>query len=123
MKRFASQLLIALVCLAVTPCHAAKPLVRDGSSKERAIVLKQRGAAAVEEEIAWMRKLYHYTPIDSMRDMVADAIRRLKAGKKKLISHSPGRTRFSITRASVAAPGRSKRRGAHAKSTSILVCR
>jgi hypothetical protein len=84
MKRFASQMLIALVCLAVTPCHAAKPLVRDGSSIERAIVLKQRGAAAVEEEIAWMRKLYHYTPIDSMRDMVADAIRRLKAGKKKV---------------------------------------
>ena len=84
MKSFASQMLIALVCLAVAPCHAAKPLVRDGSSKEKAIVLKQHGAGAVEEEMAWMRKLYNYTPIDTMRDMVADAIRQLKAGKKKV---------------------------------------
>jgi hypothetical protein len=86
MKSFASQMLIALVCLAVAPCHATTPLVRDGSSKEKAIILKQRGAKAVEEEMAWMRKLYHYTPIDATRDMAADAIRQLKAGKKKEVN-------------------------------------
>ena len=74
------HILIVLAVLAVSPCLAATP---DGSTKAKAIPLKQRDPAkAVEEEMAWMMKLYHYTPILATRDAIADQIRQLKAGKK-----------------------------------------
>jgi hypothetical protein len=74
------HILTVLAVLAVSPCLAATP---DGSTKAKAIPLKQREPAkAVEEEMAWMMKLYHYTPILATRDAVADQIRQLKAGKK-----------------------------------------
>jgi hypothetical protein len=74
------HILTILAVLAVSPCLAATP---DGSTKAKAIPLKQRDPAkAVEEEMAWMMKLYHYTPILATRDALADDIRKLKAGKK-----------------------------------------
>jgi hypothetical protein len=76
-----------LVVLAASPCLAATP---DGSSKAKAIPLKQRDAAkAVEEEMQWMMKLYHYTPLLATRDAALDSIRRVKAGKKP-VSTSAG---------------------------------
>jgi hypothetical protein len=75
--------LIAVV-IAVTLCYAGKPIVRDGSTIERAIPLKQRTAkAAVEEEMTWMMKLYHYTPVLATRDAFVEAIRQIKVEKKK----------------------------------------
>jgi hypothetical protein len=72
---------IAAVCVAVTPCYAAKPVARDGSSIEKAIPLKQRGPKAVEEEMAWIMKLYHYTPLLASRDVLVEAIRKAKETK------------------------------------------
>ena len=61
-------------------CFAATP---DGSTKAKAIPLKQRDPAkAVEEEMAWIMKLYRYTPLLAMRDRVAEEVRKVKAGKK-----------------------------------------
>ena len=77
----AHSLFIALV-FAVAPCHAGQRAARDGSTIERAIPLKQRGAKAVDEEMAWMMKLYHYTPLLATRDVVAEAVRQIKAGNK-----------------------------------------
>ena len=63
---------IAVVtAFAVTPGHAGKSAGRDGSTMEKAIPLKQRGAKAVEEEMQWMMKLYHYTPVLATRDEIA----------------------------------------------------
>jgi hypothetical protein len=73
--------LVASSCLAATP---------DGSTKAKAIPLKQRAPGkAVEEEFALMMKLYHYTPLLAMRDAVGDAVRKAKAGKKS-VSVDPG---------------------------------
>jgi hypothetical protein len=75
------HILIILV-LAVSPCLAATP---GGSSKATAIPLKQRNPMkAVEEEMAIMMKLYHYTPLLATRDAAAEQIRQLKAGKKPI---------------------------------------
>jgi hypothetical protein len=61
-------------------CFAA---TLDGSTKAKAIPLKQRDPAkAVEEEFAWMTKLYRYTPLLAMRDRIAEEVRKVKAGKK-----------------------------------------
>ena len=74
------HILIIFGVLAVSPCLAATP---DGSSKAKAIPLKQRDPMkAVEEEMAWMMKLYRYTPLLATRDALAEQIRQLKAGKK-----------------------------------------
>jgi hypothetical protein len=74
------HILAVLAVLAVSPCLAATP---EGSTKAKAIPLKQRDPAkAVEDEMAWMMKLYHYTPILATRDALSDQIRQLKAGKK-----------------------------------------
>src|SRR6266536_2518033 len=76
--------LIAIVtAFAVTPCHAGKSTERDGSTMEKAILLKQRGPKAVEEEMTWMMKLHGYTPVLATRDAAADIARQLKAGKKR----------------------------------------
>jgi hypothetical protein len=60
---------------------------------ERAIPLKQRGMKAVEEEMAWMMKLFRYTPILATRDALAkqadEAVRRLKASGKKRVTVPP----------------------------------
>ena len=71
--------------IAVAPCLASPPGGRDGSTRAKAIPLKQRNPAkAVEEEMAWMMKLYHYTPLLATRDALVDAIRQMKAGKKSV---------------------------------------
>jgi len=77
---------VAVFLLATAPCYAGKPLVRDGSTPEKAIPLQQRGTKAIEEEMQWMMKLYSYTPLLATRDAVADAIRQFKAGKKGTIT-------------------------------------
>jgi hypothetical protein len=74
-----------IVVLAASVCSAATP---QGSTKATAIPLKQRDPAkAVEEEMGWMMRLYHYTPILATRDAVAQSIRDLKAGKKSAPTH------------------------------------
>src|SRR5262245_33472398 len=61
-------------------CFAA---THDGSTKAKAIPLKQRNTVkAVEEEFAWMMKLYHYTPLLATRDRMVEEVRKVKAGKK-----------------------------------------
>jgi hypothetical protein len=77
---------IAAVFVAST-CLAAIP---DGSTKAKAIPLKQRAPAkAVEEEFALMIKLYHYTPLLAMRDAFVGAVRKVKGGQKS-VSVDPG---------------------------------
>jgi hypothetical protein len=76
------HIFIVAAILAVAPCYAAKP-IRDGSTMAKAIPLKQRGMKAVEEEMAWMMKLYHYTPLLATRDAFAEAVRQIKVEKKK----------------------------------------
>lgn len=71
-----------LLMLGLAPCYAGKPGVRDGSTKDKAIPLKERGAKAVEEEMAWMMKLYHYTPVLTNRDAMIEVVRKVKAGQK-----------------------------------------
>jgi hypothetical protein len=69
---------------------------RDGASKARAIPLKQRNPAkAVEEEMQWMMKLHHFTPLLAMRDALADAIRKAKAGNTS-VHVSPGWEHASV---------------------------
>src|SRR4051812_18390183 len=78
-------LLIFGLLVAIGPCYAAKSGARDGSTKEKAIPLKQRDPAkAVDEEMAWMMKLFHYTPILATRDALTAALRKVKAGKKEV---------------------------------------
>ena len=78
------RILTILAALAVSPCLSASP---DGSTRAKAIPLKQRDPAkAVEEEMAWMMKLYHYTPILATRDALAKAVREIKAGKAKEVN-------------------------------------
>lgn len=71
-----------LLLLGLAPCYAGKPSVCDGSTKKKAIPLKERGAKAVDEEMAWMMKLYHYTPVLTTRDAMIEIVRKVKAGKK-----------------------------------------
>jgi hypothetical protein len=78
---------IASAAFAIATCYAAQPSVHDGSSGEKAILLKQRGVKAVEEEMKWMMKLYHYTPLMATRDAVADTVRQIMAGKKKTVQN------------------------------------
>jgi hypothetical protein len=79
MRALAHNFAIVAIATAAS-CFAAAP---DGSTKAKAIPLKQRDAAkAVEEEMAWMSKLYHYTPLLAMRDRLVEEIRKVKAGKK-----------------------------------------
>ena len=81
------HVLALLAIFAVLPCLAATP---DGSTKAKAIPLKQRDPAkAVEEEMVWMKKLFHYTPVRAAQDELADAVRSVKAGKKP-VAHDWG---------------------------------
>src|SRR5260370_36957154 len=78
-----AHIVTILTLIAGTACVAATPPLRDGSTKAKAILLKQRDPSkAVAEEITWMTKLYHYTPLLAMRDAVVDAGRKLRPGEK-----------------------------------------
>jgi hypothetical protein len=69
--------------LAIVTAASAFAAAPNGSTKARAIPLKQRDPQkAVKEEIAWMMKLYHYTPLLAMRDRMIEEVRIVKAGKK-----------------------------------------
>jgi hypothetical protein len=85
--------LFAIVLLAALPCYAGKPVARDGSSKDKAIMLKQRGSKATEEEMTWMTKLHGSNPVQATRDemtkAVAEIARRVKAGQKAESVHPP----------------------------------
>jgi hypothetical protein len=82
-----AHIIVAAAAFLIAPCYAAQPSSRDGSTKEKAILLKHRGEKAVEEEMQWMMKLFDYTPLLATRDVVADAIRQIKAGKKKSVEN------------------------------------
>jgi hypothetical protein len=84
-----AYVLVAALVVAAASCYAAKPIVRDGSTMEKAIALKQRGRNAVEEEMAWMMKLYHYTPLLATRDAMVDAVRKANATKKPSKARAP----------------------------------
>src|SRR5262249_16362692 len=68
---------------------AAQPAAHDGSTKAKAIPLKERGMKAVEEEMAWMLKLYNYSPVLAVHDAVADASSKDKTGKKSVNTLAP----------------------------------
>ena len=69
--------------VAIATAAACFPATPDGSTKAKAIPLKQRDPAkAVEEEMVWMMKLYHYTPLLALRDRVTEEVRKVKSGKK-----------------------------------------
>jgi hypothetical protein len=69
--------------LAFTVTATAVSDTRDGSTKARAILLKQRDPQrAVDEEFAWMTRLYHYTPLLAMRDTIINVGLKLKPGQK-----------------------------------------
>ena len=75
--------LTIVTVIAAASCFAATATGHDGSTKAKAIRLKQHDPEkAVDEEMAWMMNLYHYAPLLSTRDAVADSIRKFKAGKK-----------------------------------------
>jgi hypothetical protein len=72
---------IAVVAaLAVAPCQAGKVTVRDGSTMDKAIPLKERGMKAIEEQMQWMMKLYGYTPwlatLDLLHKSPPDALQK-----------------------------------------------
>jgi hypothetical protein len=81
-----AHIIMAAAVFAIALCDAAE-LIRDGSTKEKAIRLKQHGMKAVDEEMQWMMKLYHYTPVLATRDALANAVRQIKAGKKKNVQN------------------------------------
>jgi len=69
--------------LAVITAASGFAATPDGSTKAKAIPLRQRDPQkAVEEEMAWMMKLYHYTPLLALRDRVVEEVRKVKAGQK-----------------------------------------
>jgi len=69
--------------LAVITAASGFAAMPDGSTKAKAIPLKQRDTQkAVEEEMAWMMKLYHYTPLLALRDRIVEEARKVKAGQK-----------------------------------------
>jgi hypothetical protein len=89
MKYFRFHIVIAMALVTVTPCHGETPSIRDGSTIEKAIPLKQRGAKAIEEEMAWMMKRFHYTPLLASRDTLIEAIRKAKETKKAVHPPAP----------------------------------
>src|SRR4051812_19839865 len=84
-----SRLLVPILFLAVAPSYAEKATARDGSTMDKAIPLKQRGTKAIEEEMGWMLKLFHYTPLMATRDAMREALREAKATKKSVHSPAP----------------------------------
>jgi len=82
-------LLAIIAFVAAAPCLAAQPANRDGSTKTKAIPLKERGMKAIAEEMAWMLKLYNYSPVLATHDADADASSKVKAGKKAVNAPAP----------------------------------
>jgi len=82
-------ILAIIAVVAAAPCLAAQRADRDGSTRAKAIPLKERGMKAVEEEMAWMLKLYNYSPVLATHDAVADASSKLKAGTKSVNTPAP----------------------------------
>jgi hypothetical protein len=78
------HIVAALWLIALVPSYAGKPLTRDGSTREKAIPLTQHGARAVDEEMTWMMKLHHYTPVLAARESLAKAVQEVKAGNKNV---------------------------------------
>ena len=70
-------------------CLAGQPATRDGSTTAKAIPLKERGMKAVEEEMAWMLKLYNYSPVLAVHDAVADSSSKVKTDKKSVNTPAP----------------------------------
>jgi hypothetical protein len=84
-----APLLFVVLTLAVAPCHAGKPIARDGSTIEKAIPLKQRGTKAIDEEMAWMMKILRYTPLLATRDIMLKALSEAKATKRSVRPPTP----------------------------------
>src|SRR4029453_16705347 len=84
-------ILATIAVVAAAPCLAAQPAGHDGSTKAKAIPLKERGTKAVAEEMTWMLKLYNYSPVLAAHDAVADASSKVKADKKSV--NTPARWR------------------------------
>ena len=82
-----AHLVFIIVGLTIAPCYAAKPIDRDGSTIEKAIPLKQRGAKAIDEEMQWMMKSLHCTPLLASRDVLVEAARKAVETKKAV--HPP----------------------------------
>jgi hypothetical protein len=82
-------ILAIIVVFATAACFAAQQADRDGSTKAKAIPLKERGMKAVEEEMAWMLKLYNYSPILAVHDAVANVSSKAKGGKKSVNTPAP----------------------------------
>src|SRR5436190_19369262 len=82
-------ILATIAVVAAAPCLAAQPADHDGSTKAKAIPLKERGIKAVAEEMAWMLKLYNYSPVLATHVAVADASSEVKAGKKSVNALAP----------------------------------
>ena len=78
-----------IAVVAAVPCFAAPRADHDGSTEAKAIPLKERGTKAVVEEMAWMLKLYNYSPVLAAHDAVADASSKVKAGKKPVNTPAP----------------------------------
>lgn len=89
MKLLPFWLVLVVAFVVVRPSYAGKPIIRDGSTKERAIPLKQRGLKAIDEEMAWMMKVFQYTPLLATRDALVDAVRKAKATKKAVHPPTP----------------------------------
>src|SRR5262249_1306251 len=70
-------------------CLTGYPADRDGSKIAKAIPLKERGMKAVEEEMAWMLKLYNYSPVLAVHDAVADTSSKTKTGKRSVNTAVP----------------------------------
>jgi len=78
-----------IAVVAAAPCLTAYPADRDGSTIAKAIPLKERGMKAVEEEMAWMLKLYNYSPVLAVHDAVADTSSKTKTGKRSVNTAVP----------------------------------
>jgi len=87
-------ILAIIAVIAAVPCFAAPRADHDGSTEAKAIPLKERGTKAVVEEMAWMLKLYNYSPVLAAHDAVADASSKVKAGKKSVNTPAPWGTRI-----------------------------
>jgi len=82
-------ILAIIAVVAAAPCLEAQRADRDGSTRAKAIPLKERGMKAVEEEMAWMLKLYNYSPVLATHDAAADASSKVKAGTKSVNTPAP----------------------------------
>jgi hypothetical protein len=84
-----AYILATIAVVAAAPCLAAQRADHDGSTKARGIPLKERGIKAVVEEMAWMLKLYNYSPVLATHDAVADASSKVTADKKSVNTPAP----------------------------------